>query len=212
MQTFAEHTKAIHAVKWNPNNQDEFASVSEDMLLKIWDRRSETSVNTMLDREDGHALYCCDWNKQDDWTIAVGSINKKVYIWDTRNPLVPVKQREAHKMSVQDVKFDTTSANRLLTGSADRVTRVWDVSQGIYLTHEHRLHEGTVTAVDWDVFSPGMITSASSDKSVIAVALDAIQQVTEVEQQGQLRTAKHWKQPPLVVTPREADSQAMARL
>jgi WD40 repeat protein len=65
MQTFAEHTKSVSSVKWNPNNQDQFASVSADGLLKVWDRRSGDSIATMTDRLEMPALLSCDWHKQD---------------------------------------------------------------------------------------------------------------------------------------------------
>lgn len=65
METFAEHTKKVCDVNWNNNNMNEFATVSLDGLLKIWDRRMKESVNTLLDRKEGCALLCCDWHKRD---------------------------------------------------------------------------------------------------------------------------------------------------
>ena len=65
ISVFAEHTKAVREVRWNVNNQDEFATVSEDMLLKIWDRRMEESVTTLVDREGSSPLRSCDWHKRD---------------------------------------------------------------------------------------------------------------------------------------------------
>jgi WD40 repeat protein len=65
VRQFAEHTKAVTAVRWNDNNADQFASVSEDGLVKIWDRRTDESVSTLFDREDMQALCACDWHKAD---------------------------------------------------------------------------------------------------------------------------------------------------
>ena len=64
MGVFVEHTKEVSQVRWNPNAADEFASVAADGLLKLWDRRVEESVGTLVDPEDGlEALVCCDWHK-----------------------------------------------------------------------------------------------------------------------------------------------------
>jgi WD40 repeat protein len=65
-----EHTKAVNDAKWNTNNKDEFATVSDDGLLKIWDRRTadQSSVNTLMDRTDPAPLSCVDWHKKDVYT------------------------------------------------------------------------------------------------------------------------------------------------
>nr|QRZ58750.1 Gsp-co-occurring protein 1 [Malawimonas jakobiformis] len=190
---FAEHTKAVNAVRWNNNNQEQFASSSDDGLVKIWDRRSaDASVTTLFDRESGSAMLCCDWHKSDDWLLAVGSANRHIYIWDTRNPLMPVMRREAHRGAVRSVRFDTTHPSRLLTGAEDGVTRAWSIHEGIFLTHEHRLHAGAVTAVDWTVHDSALMTSCGSgaDASLVSVPLQAVQQVREVERDGRLVTMK----------------------
>jgi WD40 repeat protein len=195
---FAEHTNAVNSVKWNNNNRDEFASVSEDGLCKIWDRRSsaKTSVNTLMDRQSPGALRCCDWHKRDDWLLAVGNANEQVVIWDTRNSLQPLLRRYAHgnakKRSkavhaVGDVRFDSRDVNRFITASEDHTVRVWTTrdpgteaeSNGIFLINEHQIHRAGVKSVDWNVFDPDLISSGGADCSIVSCSLRTITQVKE---------------------------------
>lgn len=222
--TYAEHGRAINDVQWNPNNPDEFATVSTDGLVKLWDRRTRGgSVNTLLDRGqavDGHnsgsgngsssvsvsgdpvPLLCCDWHKAHDWLLAVGNTADQALVWDIRNTLQPLKRRSAHRGPVSCVKFDTCRPDRLATcSSGDRTVRVWDVSgDGIYLTHEHRVHRRGATHVDWDVHRDSVITSCGMDGAVICKPLDSITQVSEQYRAGRLVTTKTVPQRRIVST------------
>ncbi|KAL0490470.1 peroxin [Acrasis kona] len=201
LATFAEHSRTINDVKWNNNNRDEFATVSEDGLCKIWDRRSktQTSVNTLLDRKQPTALKCCDWHKRDDWLLAVGNIYDQVVIWDTRNSLQPLTRRYAHgsksksnKSSVTDIKFDFKQPDRLMTCADDRTVRVWNTKGGtIYLTNEHLVHREKVHAVDWNPHDPDVICSASADGTCVSASLSQITQVNEFQDiDGQLKVRR----------------------
>jgi WD40 repeat protein len=91
--------------------------------LKIWDLRSEYSVNTLLDKKDPSPLRSLDWSKRDDWIVSVGTFNGKISIWDVRNPLQPMKIQQSHDL-VKSVKFDTIFPDRLVSCGKDRVVRV----------------------------------------------------------------------------------------
>ncbi|KAF0985066.1 hypothetical protein FDP41_000105 [Naegleria fowleri] len=198
VEQFAEHTKVINDVKWNNNNKDEFASVSDDGLVKIWDKRVKNSINTLLDREQGGSpLKCCDWHKQNDWILAVGNDNGQLIIWDTRNDLQPIQRRQAHSASVQCISFDSSDVSRIMTGSKDQTLRVWSSitnskqqQEGIYLTQEHKIHREYVRTVDWNIHNPNIVTSGSMDQSMVAVPLAYMTQVREYEVEGSLVTEK----------------------
>ncbi|KAG2381671.1 hypothetical protein C9374_006055 [Naegleria lovaniensis] len=174
VEQFAEHTKVINDVKWNTNNKDEFASVSDDGLVKIWDKRVKNSINTLLDREQGGSpLKCCDWHKQNDWILAVGNDKGQLIIWDTRNDLQPIQRRQAHSASVQCLSFDSSDVSRVMTGSKDQTLRVWSSitnskqqQEGIYLTQEHKIHREYVRTVDWNIHNPNIITSGMREYEV----------------------------------------------
>jgi WD40 repeat protein len=200
--SYMEHTKAVNDAKWNTNNKDEFATVSDDGLLKIWDRRTadQSSVNTLMDRTDPAPLSCVDWHKKDDWLIGVGNKKGQVLLWDTRNYLQPLQRRYTHGTAkrpsiVTDIRFDTNNSQRFATCSDDHSVRIWKVSdsqqqQGVYLTQEHKLHRKKVNAIDWNIHNAESITSASSDYSLICCSLSSMVQVTEYEKDGKLIAKK----------------------
>ncbi|KAL9643448.1 hypothetical protein ABK040_010063 [Willaertia magna] len=195
---FAEHTKVVNQVKWNTNNKDEFASVSDDGLIKIWDKRSnKNSVNTLLDREQGKsAIKCCDWHKQNDWILGVGNENGQLVIWDTRNDLQPLQRRQAHSSALLSVSFDSFDVNRLMTGGKDQTLRIWNSvidsskQQGIYLTNEHKIHREAITSLDWDIHNPGVVTSVSTDETLVCAPISHMTVVKEYEVKGNLVAEK----------------------
>ena len=196
MGVFVEHTKEVSQVRWNPNAADEFASVAADGLLKLWDRRVEESVGTLVDPEDGlEALVCCDWHKGQDWVLATGDASGRVNVWDTRNHLQPMSTRQAHRKRVSSVRFSTLQPSSLLSGCHGGVVRCWDTSRGIFLVQEHSLHTQGVVGVDWDLHNAERVVSVSADGEFLRLSLDHMVQVFEQEiRPGVLRT---WKQPGL---------------
>ncbi len=165
-----------------------------DGLIKIWDRRTKNSVNTLLDRESSTntqspcSVISCDWHKREDYILAAANSQDQILIWDIRNSLQPLKRRFAHMGSVTNIKFDTTQPGRLASCGSDATVRIWNTeSDGIYLTHEHKIHRKGVHAVDWNVFSPHSITSVGQDQSIIVAPLDSMVQLHEQYQDGVLQ-------------------------
>ena len=70
-------------VCWNHHNEHEFASVSDDRKLKIWDMRERKTVKSI----DAHvaAIMSVDYSPFDQNLMITGSADKSVAVWDTRN-------------------------------------------------------------------------------------------------------------------------------
>mmetsp|Transcript_32022 Transcript_32022/g.42438 ORF Transcript_32022/g.42438 Transcript_32022/m.42438 type:complete len:180 (-) Transcript_32022:417-956(-) len=77
------HTQVVEDVCWNHHDENEFASVSDDKKLKIWDMRQRNATKSI----DAHvaAIMSVDYSPFDSNLMITGSADKSVAVWDTRN-------------------------------------------------------------------------------------------------------------------------------
>ena len=68
---------------WNQHDQNEFASVSDDKKLKIWDIRSKGETQSI----EAHVseIMSVDYSPFDKNLMITGSADRSVGVWDTRN-------------------------------------------------------------------------------------------------------------------------------
>ena len=77
------HSNIVEDVCWNQHNENEFASVSDDKKLKIWDMRQRGPAKAI----DAHVaeIMSVDYSPFDQNLMITGSCDKSVAVWDTRN-------------------------------------------------------------------------------------------------------------------------------
>ena len=77
------HSMIVEDVCLNHHDQNEFASVSDDKKLKIWDMRQRNSAKSI----DAHVaeIMSVDYSPFDQNLMITGSADKSVAVWDTRN-------------------------------------------------------------------------------------------------------------------------------
>jgi len=131
-------------------------SVSQDQMLRLWDR-------------SGGELWTCEIHSDDvrafamvpDRRIALtGSWDRTVKIWDldTRREL---RTLEGHEEFVSALA-SSADGRRVVSGSGDHTLNVWDLESG-FLLRTLKGHEATITAVAvWDKRA----VSASTDGTV----------------------------------------------
>src|SRR5262249_30208933 len=137
------------------------ASVAADGLLKFWDSAiGREEASSQLNLSDYGVSLAFSPNGK---TLAVGTINTSVRLWDVDKRVERVQRREQHRGPVWAVAFDK-DGKRLVTGSYDGRIGMWDPDTG---EHKGFLdgHTGTVNGL---AFAPDGLTlaSASGDQSV----------------------------------------------
>ncbi|XP_055677029.1 transducin beta-like protein 3 [Lutzomyia longipalpis] len=160
-----KHTASISSVAMSRLSTSFFASVSQDLCLKVWTIPKDPKV-------DEEASLACtatqivhekDVNSvtvsPNDKLLATGSQDKTAKIWNTSN-LSLVGVLKGHKRPVWCVRFSPVD-QVLLTSSADGTIRIWAITSFTCLkTFEG--HEGSVLRAEF--ISRGMqILSADAD-------------------------------------------------
>ena len=92
------HAQVVEDVSWNHHNENEFASVSDDKKLKIWDMRQRGATKTI----DAHvqAIMSVDYSPFDQHLMITGSADKSVGVWDTRNMRTKLFSLRQHRDEV----------------------------------------------------------------------------------------------------------------
>lgn len=73
----------VEDVAWSCYNSNAFASVSDDMQLKLWDTRSDKAQEII----EGHTqeIMAVDYSPWDENLMITGSADQTVAVWDIRN-------------------------------------------------------------------------------------------------------------------------------
>jgi WD40 repeat protein len=100
----------------------------------------------------------------DGATLASGSEDQTVRLWDLRDPSAPPTILRGHEASVWSVAFSPDGAT-LASGSEDQTVRLWDLTDPAAPPTILRGHEASVLSV---AFSPdgATLASGSDDQTV----------------------------------------------
>ena len=93
------HSSVVEDVAWNRINSNEFASVSDDKKLKIWDKRNHPHPSQVIEAHVAE-IMSVDYSPFDENLMITGSADKTVAVWDTRNLKTKLFSLRAHKDDV----------------------------------------------------------------------------------------------------------------
>lgn len=124
---YEAHTQVVEDVAWNYHDENQFASVSDDRRLLLWDMRQkqpQASIEAHMQE-----IMCVDCSPFDPNLLVTGSADKSVAVWDTRNVKCKLFSLRQHKEEVNQVKFSPLHGNLLASSSSDRRVNIWDLSR-----------------------------------------------------------------------------------
>lgn len=79
------HEKTVEDVSFCPKNNFCLASVGDDRKLMIWDTRVDKYVAHEFVSTHADDLNCVDWNWFEDYTLAIGSNDGTISVYDIRS-------------------------------------------------------------------------------------------------------------------------------
>lgn len=76
------HTSDVNVISWNSINPNLLASGDDQGIIKVFDLRYPNKA--ALSEIEFHVDSICsiDWQPHDEWTLAVGSLDNRISLWD----------------------------------------------------------------------------------------------------------------------------------
>jgi len=131
------HKKEGYGMVWSKQKEGFLCTASEDQTVKLWDVAAATAskaepgtqIKAVADFK-GHvdAVEDVDWHHRDANMIGSVGDDKKIILWDTRDPENPVHTvKDAHEGDINSIAFNPVNEYVFATGSTDKTIGIWDM-------------------------------------------------------------------------------------
>lgn len=191
------HQACVYGCSWSPHNGDLLATACGDGHLRLYDLRVSSMGTGAAGLQTqapvavvpvGGEVLSLDWNKYRQMTIATGSTDRGVKIWDLRGAgkanaggAAAASQSYAvllgHEYAVRKVAFSPHDPQTVGSASYDMTARIWDIDSGAAMSAGprvgmsnsgamkgiHDAHTEFVVSIAWSLFTPGLVASCAWD-------------------------------------------------
>ncbi|KAI0067988.1 histone acetyltransferase type B subunit 2 [Artomyces pyxidatus] len=127
LNVFDEHTSVVGDVDWHSKNENVFASVGDDKMLKIWDTRQKDSTSSIQahDKE----ILAVSFSPAHESLLVTGSADKEILLHDLKKLGKPLHVFESHTDEVLHLAWSPHNSTIFASASGDRRINIWDLSQ-----------------------------------------------------------------------------------
>lgn len=141
VQIFRWGADSVTSVRFNPADQNMFATVASDRSLMLHDLRTNSATRKVIMQMRGNAIA---WNPQEPVYLTVASEDGAAYTYDWRFWDRAITVMRGHQGAIMDVDYSPTGAE-LVTASYDRTIRIFSTrsyaSRDVYHTKRmQRVH------------------------------------------------------------------------
>ncbi|WFC99057.1 peroxisomal targeting signal 2 receptor [Malassezia yamatoensis] len=186
IQTIQAHSACVYKCAWSPHNPTLIASASGDGSVAFFDLRNghgPGGLRPVTSLPVGGEVLSMDWNKYRPMTLATGSTDRAVKIWDGRMPSTAPQTRltqpltekcvlTGHQYAVRGLSWSTHQPSVLASAGYDMSVRIWNVDDAqphgavpVLDTprNVYPLHKEFVVGLAYSLFEPNVIASTSWD-------------------------------------------------
>ena len=173
---FRGHADIVEDVQWHQLHASLFGSVSDDKSCMIWDVRAAEAKPRHEFQAHSAEVNCLAFNPYSEYTLATGSADKTVALWDLRNLKHKLHTFASHTDEIFQVSWDPHHECILGSSGTDRRLHVWDLSKiGEDQTAEdaedgppellfiHGGHTSKISDFAWNPNQPWVVASVSED-------------------------------------------------
>ncbi|KAI0985387.1 hypothetical protein GJ496_009620 [Pomphorhynchus laevis] len=171
------HTSVVEDVAWHNLHETVFGSVGDDRRLLMWDTRSNnTDKPSHIIEAHQSEVNCLSFSPYSEFTLATGSADQTVALWDMRNFRLKLHSFESHSDEIFQVQWSPHQETILASSSTDRRVIIWDLSRiGNDQSPEdfedgppemmfiHGGHTAKISDFCWNLEEPWLIASVSED-------------------------------------------------
>jgi WD40 repeat protein len=162
------HQKEGYGLAWNPHEEGQLLSGSDDSLICTWDVTQGTKTSNILNplsTYTGHTNVVEDVAFHLHNSNLFGSVGDdcKLMIWDMREKQYTKPKHcvdNAHTKEINCLAFNPFSEYILATGSADKTVALWDMRSLKSKLHSFEGHTEEVYQVSWSPFNETILSSA----------------------------------------------------
>jgi histone-binding protein RBBP4 len=128
--TYTVHSATVNDVQYHPIHSFLIGTASDDLTWQIIDTRMEGHKKALY-RKEAHedAVNCVSFHPEFEMTMATGSADKTVGIWDLRNFEKKLHSLQSHRGDVIGLQWHPQDAAILASSSYDRRICFWDLSK-----------------------------------------------------------------------------------
>ncbi|KAG5649645.1 hypothetical protein H0H81_002719, partial [Sphagnurus paluster] len=126
---FRGHTSVVGDVDWHATDENIFASVGDDKMLMIWDKRTPGEPKIRVHAHDQEILAVA-FSPATDHLLVTGSADKSqtCILHDMRTPGRKLHIFESHTDEVLHVSWSPHNPSIFASASSDRRINIWDLS------------------------------------------------------------------------------------
>jgi histone-binding protein RBBP4 len=160
------HTKEGYGLSWNTLKQGYLLSGSDDSVVCLWDITAMSRTLDAMQKFAGHNGVVEDvaWHLHHESYFGSVGDDKRLLIWDIRQPSSPAQQVEAHTLEVNCLSFNPFNEFILATGSADKKVALWDMRNLKNKLHSFQGHTDEIFQVQWSPYNETIVASSGSDR------------------------------------------------
>lgn len=172
-------------LSWNPNNQFQLITGSEDKSIAIWDYNKSNLPNKIYNIHNNFVNDVRFSFKKENLFGSVGE-DKFFCIGDIREDKILNKKILNKDTSFNSFTFSKFSENLILFGGEDSNNYIYDLRKLDNCLHTLIGHKKSITNVEWDPFHENIVASSSMDRRVILWDLNKIgeEQLQEESEDG----------------------------
>ncbi|KAI8988877.1 nucleosome remodeling factor [Pilobolus umbonatus] len=175
------HTMEGYGLAWNPHygKRHHILSAGFDNIVCHWDIGSSSDKDrelTPYQKYEAHTGCVEDvsWNSVNEFIFASVADDKKLMIWDTRDPSKPAQKVQAHDAEINAVDFHPVKEWMIATGSSDKSVGLFDMRKLNDQLYSIETHTGEVTHVTWNLEEEPILASAGTDCKIMVYDLRKI--------------------------------------
>ena len=124
--TYKGHEKRVFNVLFNQFVPNIFASGSDDLTVRIWDKSTGEQLKTL--RGHSHNVRAIAFNPELPWCLISGSWDKTIKLWDCRSGSCLYTIQE-HSADVYGLAFHPKRPFTFVSSSRDTTLRFWSIDQ-----------------------------------------------------------------------------------
>ncbi|CAO3653525.1 unnamed protein product [Cunninghamella echinulata] len=124
VRSYEEHRRRAWSIDTSKSNPTLLASGSDDSTVKIWSIHTRKSVHTLEQRGN---VCCAKFAPNNNYHVAIGSVDHQVSCYDLRSPKTPFKTFNGHNKAVSYVKW--INDQEIVSASTDNSLKLWHLNK-----------------------------------------------------------------------------------